>query len=153
MGGVRHSSERRSGVAVHLDRHVPTPIPALVLDPQQQAVVDHRDGHLLVLAGPGTGKTATLAELMATRIQAEDHALLPEQILALTFGRRAADELSQRVSNRLGGGAVPVVSTFHSFAYGVLRAHADPIDFASPPRLLVAAEQEARLRELLTHAI
>ena len=138
---------------MRLDRRAPEPLAALDLDPQQRAVVEHRDGHLLVLAGPGTGKTATLAELVVARISDPVDPIPADRILALTFGRRAARELSDRISGRLGGGAVPVVSTFHSFAYGVLRQHADPTAFASPPRLLVAAEQDARLRELLTYSI
>ena len=151
--------ERRSGTAgsgdivVRLDRHAPRALAPLTLDPQQRAVVEHRDGHLLVLAGPGTGKTATLAELVVARIGDTVDPIPADRILALTFGRRAARELSDRISGRLGGGPVPVVSTFHSFAYGVLRQHADPTAFASPPRLLVAAEQDARLRELLTYSI
>ena len=151
--------ERRSGTAgsgdivVRLDRHAPRALAPLTLDPQQRAVVEHRDGHLLVLAGPGTGKTATLAELVVARIGDPVDPIPADRILALTFGRRAARELSDRISGRLGGGPVPVVSTFHSFAYGVLRQHADPTAFASPPRLLVAAEQDARLRELLTYSI
>ena len=138
---------------MRLDRRAPESLAALDLDPQQRAVVEHRDGHLLVLAGPGTGKTATLAELVVARISDPVDPIPADRILALTFGRRAARELSDRISGRLGGGAVPVVSTFHSFAYGVLRQHADPTAFASPPRLLVAAEQDARLRELLTYSI
>ncbi len=138
---------------MRLDRRAPEPLAPLDLDPQQRAVVEHRDGHLLVLAGPGTGKTATLTELVVARIADPVDPIPADRILALTFGRRAARELSDRISGRLGGGAVPVVSTFHSFAYGVLRQHADPTAFASPPRLLVAAEQDARLRELLTYSI
>ena len=152
-GRERRSGTAGSGVAVRLDRRAPTPVSPLDLDAQQRAVVDHRDGHLLVLAGPGTGKTATLAELVVARISDPVDPIPADRILALTFGRRAARELSDRISGRLGGGAVPVVSTFHSFAYGVLRQHADPTAFASPPRLLVAAEQDARLRELLTYSI
>ena len=90
---------------------------------------------------------------MVARIADPVDPIPADRILALTFGRRAARELSDRISGRLGGGPVPVVSTFHSFAYGVLRQHADPTAFASPPRLLVAAEQDARLRELLTYSI
>jgi superfamily I DNA/RNA helicase/RecB family exonuclease len=138
---------------VRLDRRAPGRLAAPALDRQQRAVIEHRDGHLLVLAGPGTGKTTTLAELVVSRIADPVDPIPADRILALTFGRRAARELSDRISGRLGGGAVPVVSTFHSFAYGVLRQHADPTAFASPPRLLVAAEQDARLRELLTYAI
>ncbi len=138
---------------VGLDRTPPAPGVAPILDAQQQAVVDHRDGHLLVLAGPGTGKTTTLAELVVARVGAGPGRLDASRVLALTFGRKAAAELSERISRRLGGGPVPVVSTFHSFAYGVLRQHADTSDFLTPPRLLTAAEQDARLRELLTYSI
>ncbi len=147
------SGSEPAPVAVRLDRSPPVTVAPLALDPQQRAVVEHRDGHLLVLAGPGTGKTATLAELVVSRISDAVDPVPADRILALTFGRRAARELSDRISGRLGGGPVPVVSTFHSFAYGVLRQHSDPVAFASPPRLLVAAEQDARLRELLTYAI
>jgi superfamily I DNA/RNA helicase/RecB family exonuclease len=142
-----------SGSRVVLDRTPPAPASAPKLDSQQRAVVDHRDGHLLVLAGPGTGKTTTLVELVVSRLQPGEHQLEPESVLALTFGRRAARELSDRIASRVAGGPVPVVSTFHSFAYGVLRQHADPGAFLAPPRLLTAAEQDARLRELLTWSI
>ncbi|HSU00756.1 MAG TPA: UvrD-helicase domain-containing protein, partial [Geodermatophilus sp.] len=54
------------------------------LDPTQQAVVDHPGGPLLVLAGPGTGKTTTIVEAVAARI---DRGVDPEQILVLTFSR------------------------------------------------------------------
>ncbi|MGB7982320.1 MAG: ATP-dependent DNA helicase [Candidatus Nanopelagicales bacterium] len=152
LAGAAGGAARPAGY-VRLDRTRPIEVPALHLDAQQRAVVEHRDGHLLVLAGPGTGKTATLTELVVARI-ADPHDPIPaERILALTFGRRAAGELADRISGRLGGGPVPVVSTFHSFAYGVLRQYSDPASYASPPRLLVAAEQDARLRELLTYAI
>ena len=61
-----------------------------VLDPTQQEVVDHPGGPLLVLAGPGTGKTTTIVEAVAARIAA---GVDPEQILVLTFSRKAAAEL------------------------------------------------------------
>ena len=55
-----------------------------VLDAEQQQVVDHAGGPLLVLAGPGTGKTTTLVEAIVRKV--EDGAR-PEEILALTFSR------------------------------------------------------------------
>ena len=60
----------------------------LSLDAAQQQVVRHSGGPLLVLAGPGTGKTATIVETVAHRI--EDRGLDPARVLVLTFSRKAA---------------------------------------------------------------
>ncbi|MGY2076772.1 ATP-dependent helicase [Blastococcus sp. SYSU DS0828] len=119
---------------------------APLLDPTQQAVVDHPGGPLLVLAGPGTGKTTTIVEAVATRI---DAGVDPEQILVLTFSRKAAAELRTRITSRVARTIrEPLARTFHSYAYGVLRRAAvlrgDP-----PPRLLTSAEQDAVVAELL----
>lgn len=155
MGTRSQVRGARSGsrVRVVLDPSRPGPVAPLALDPEQRSVVEHRAGHLLVLAGPGTGKTATLAELVVARVRDAADPVPPESVLALTFGRRAAQELADRIGQRLGGGPLPVVSTFHGYAYGLLRQHADPEAFLTPPRLLSAAEQDARLRELLAGAI
>ncbi len=121
-----------------------------VLDAEQQAVVDHAGGPLLVLAGPGTGKTTTLVEAIAQRI--EDGAD-PSSVLALTFSRKAAEQLRDRVTARLGrttGAAL--CSTFHSFAYGLIRAHSPTGLYDAPLRLLSAPEADVVLRELLTEA-
>src|SRR6478752_6896893 len=61
------------------------------LDQAQQQVVDHAGGPLLVLAGPGTGKTTTIVATVADRI--ESRGISPERILVLTFSRKAAAEL------------------------------------------------------------
>src|SRR4051812_19253735 len=71
---------------------------APVLDQAQQRVVDHRAGPLLVLAGPGTGKTTTIVEAVVARIEG---GLDPEQVLVLTFARKAAAELRERITARL----------------------------------------------------
>ncbi len=70
------------------------------LDDHQQRVVDHPGGPLLVLAGPGTGKTTTLVEAIVDRI--EHRGAEPDQVLALTFSRKAAEQLRDRVTARLG---------------------------------------------------
>ena len=70
------------------------------LDEHQQRVVDHQGGPLLVLAGPGTGKTTTLVEAIVDRI--EQRGAAPDQVLALTFSRKAAEQLRDRVTARLG---------------------------------------------------
>ena len=117
-----------------------------VLDPAQRAVVDHPGGPLLVLAGPGTGKTTTVVEAVAGRIAA---GVDPEQILVLTFSRKAAAELRGRITARVGRTTrEPLARTFHSYAYGVLR-RAALLRAEPPPRLLTAAEQDAVIAELL----
>src|SRR5437763_5660522 len=57
---------------------------------QQQAAVDHAGGHLLIVAGAGTGKTTTLASRLAALVA---RGVAPERVLLLTFSRRAAAEL------------------------------------------------------------
>ena len=86
---------------------------------QQKAVISHRGGNLLVFAGPGTGKTETLARRFASLVA---DGIEPRHILMLTFSRRAADEMRDRVLLRLrqlraSPLAVPelFVKTFHSF--------------------------------------
>ncbi|MDH6705157.1 superfamily I DNA/RNA helicase/RecB family exonuclease [Kitasatospora sp. MAA19] len=118
-----------------------------VLDEYQRAVVEHDGGPLLVLAGPGTGKTTTLVEAVARRIEDGTD---PERILVLTFSRKAALELRDRMSGRLGASAAAAqATTFHSFCYALLRAHQDPQDYAEPLRLLSGPEQDVMVRELL----
>lgn len=116
------------------------------LDPEQRAVVAHRSGSLLVLAGPGTGKTTTIVESVVARLDEGQDA---DGILVLTFGRRAAGELRDRIAGRRGGGLLPSVSTFHSFAYSLLRSTGTAEEYADPPRLLSGAEEDQRIRDLI----
>ncbi|WP_086724173.1 ATP-dependent helicase [Streptomyces carpinensis] len=116
------------------------------LDAAQRAVVDHEAGPLLVLAGPGTGKTTTLVESVAARIaRGQD----PERILVLTFSRKAAMELRDRMALRTGAARAPRATTFHSFCYALVRAHQDSGLFVEPLRLLSGPEQDVTVRELL----
>ncbi|WP_424215408.1 UvrD-helicase domain-containing protein [Streptomyces sp. BI20] len=116
------------------------------LDAAQQAVVDHTGGPLLVLAGPGTGKTTTLVETLAAKVAAGAD---PSRILVLTFSRKAAVELRDRTALRLTGGRAPQATTFHAYCYALVRAHQDPELFAEPLRLLSGPEQDVTVRSLL----
>nr|WP_202537166.1 ATP-dependent DNA helicase [Streptomyces sp. SID8350] len=117
-----------------------------LLDAGQRAVVDHADGPLLVLAGPGTGKTTTLVESVAARV---DRGADPARILVLTFSRKAAVELRDRMAARLGAARGPQATTFHSYCYALVRAHQDADLFADPLRLLSGPEQDVTVRDLL----
>jgi len=127
----------------------PTRLAPPALDDDQRRVVDHPGGPLLVLAGPGTGKTTTLVEAIVDRI--EHRGADPSSVLALTFSRKAAEQLRDRVTARLGRTlSSPISSTFHSFAYGLVRSHAPAELYAAPLRLLSAPEQDVLIQELLT---
>ncbi|MGW6405628.1 ATP-dependent helicase [Streptomyces vinaceus] len=142
-------SERRrtrTPDAYRLVRTGPQRVDPPVLDAAQRAVVDHTGGPLLVLAGPGTGKTTTLVEAAAARVEA---GVDPARILILTFSRKAAVELRDRAALRLGGARAPQATTFHSFCYGLVRAHQDTDLFADPLRLLSGPEQDVMVRTLL----
>ncbi len=126
----------------------PPAVDAPLLDQSQQAVVDHPGGPLLVLAGPGTGKTTTLVEAVVERV--DRRGLRPDQVLVLTFSRKAAEELRDRITLRLGRTTTtPPSSTFHAFCYSLVRRYQPEQAFEAPLRVLSAAEQDVRLRELL----
>ncbi|GGT28374.1 DNA helicase [Nonomuraea spiralis] len=110
-------------------------------------MVEHRSGPLLVLAGPGTGKTTTIVESVVERI--ERRGVDPERVLILTFSRKAAEELRQRVTGRLRRTTrSPLALTFHSYAYALLRRES-VLEGKAPPRLLTGPEQLLEIRRLL----
>ncbi|MEU4231792.1 ATP-dependent DNA helicase [Nonomuraea sp. NPDC026600] len=118
-----------------------------MLDEHQRAVVQHRRGPLLVLAGPGTGKTTTIVESVVDRI--ERRGMDPERVLILTYSRKAAGELRERVTGRLRRTTrTPLALTFHSYAYALLRREA-VLAGEAPPRLLTGPEQLLEIRRLL----
>jgi len=121
--------------------------PAIVLDEHQRAVVEHPGGPLLVLAGPGAGKTTTIVESVAHRV--EHRGLDPERVLVLTFSRKAAGELRDRITARMRRTTrTPLALTFHSYAYALLRRRAVLLG-EPPPRLLTGPEQLLEVRRLL----
>jgi superfamily I DNA/RNA helicase/RecB family exonuclease len=129
-----------------LVRRARPPVAVPVLDEAQRRVVEHPGGPLLVLAGPGTGKTTTLVEAAAARVRS---GVPIDDILLLTFGRRAATELRDRLTARLGRTSrEPLARTFHSYAFGVLRLAAVAGGLPAP-RLLTGPEQDVIVRDLI----
>ncbi|MCI4062551.1 PD-(D/E)XK nuclease family protein [Micromonospora sp. R77] len=105
---------------------------------------------MLVLGGPGTGKTSTLVEAVAARVA---EGVDPERVLVLTFGRRQATDLRHRIEARIAGEGhrvvrEPLVRTFPAYAFGLLRRAAAERGEPSP-RLLTGPEQDLIIRELL----
>ncbi|PSK97375.1 superfamily I DNA/RNA helicase [Murinocardiopsis flavida] len=123
-------------------------VPPPRLDEYQQRVVAHKGGPLLVLAGPGTGKTTTIVESVVDRI--ENRGVDPSRVLVLTFSRKAAQELRERITARLRRTTrEPLALTFHSYAYALIRRELTRLGDRAP-RLLSGPEQLMEVRELLS---
>lgn len=85
---------------------------------QQQAIREEKNA--LVIAGPGTGKTHTLIQWITYQIEQKDRK--PEEVIAVTFTNKAADELKERLQKQIGDKAGEVlVGTFHAIAYDFLK--------------------------------
>ncbi|MFL6110612.1 MAG: ATP-dependent helicase [Catenulispora sp.] len=133
---------------------VPSQVSGPPLDPAQRRVVEHPAGPLLVLAGPGTGKTHTLVEAVVAKTDPDRAALRPDQVLVLTFSRKAAAELRDRIGRRLPNtGIAPLATTFHSFCYALVRRFQDPDLFTEPIRLLSGPEQDVFVRDLVAGSL
>ena len=109
--------------------------------PQQQAVVDAREGTVLVLAAVGSGKTTTLSHRIAAHLA---DGVDPERVLALTFTNRAAEHLRAGVSAAVGEARAKraVLSTFHALCNRILRAHSEAAGLPSGFRILDEEDAE-----------
>ena len=113
------------------------------LNPEQQAAVTCTEGPVLVIAGAGTGKTRVITRRIA-HIIAEKRAT-PDQILAVTFTNKAAQEMRERVAELVGREKARKVtlSTFHAFCLQVLRKHSERIGYRR--NFTVAGESDVYL--------
>ena len=108
---------------------------------EQRTAASHSGKHARLLAGPGTGKTLTLTCHICFLIQ--EKKVPPSRILALTFTRAAAHELSRRIAARLGAELSPRVSTLHSFALRQLLKN-EAVISSLPKPLRIADDWEER---------
>jgi superfamily I DNA/RNA helicase len=120
------------------------------LTPAQRAAVLANDGPLVVVAGPGSGKTTVLAARIAYLISARGAP--PASVLALTFATRAARELRLRLCGLLGPAGRQVdVATFHAFGLRLLRRWSDVLGWGPGPLVVYgAAEARSLVGELAT---
>lgn len=91
------------------------------LNEEQRTAATHKDGPLLVIAGPGTGKTLTI---VARIVYLLEKGISPEKIAAITFTNKAAEEIRQRVNAHCGTDSEALfMGTFHKFGLHILREH------------------------------
>jgi uncharacterized protein (TIGR00375 family) len=129
-------------------REEPEPYQTFLFDPildplnaaQKEAVL-HQGSHLLIVAGPGTGKTMTLTHRIAYQIRSQ--LASAEEILSLTFTNKAAGEMRKRLTALLPDeqGAQIKVSTFHAFCLQVLREKGSVLGL--PPDFGLLSETDA----------
>ncbi|MCS3901804.1 ATP-dependent helicase [Methanococcus voltae] len=100
----------------------------------QKRAIEYTNGPLLILAGPGSGKTFTITNKIISLI--ENQNLKPEKILALTFSEKAANEMLTRVEKEIGLNTGISISTFHSFCNDLINEFAFEIGRGSNLKLI-----------------
>lgn len=119
------------------------------LNAAQRRAVEHEGSPLVVLAGPGTGKTRVITERVAHLIN--ERGAAPERILAITFTNKAAGELRSRLAETLPRGMADRVQafTFHAWGLRVLRRYGDRTALGRAPMLIDSAQERRLLTELV----
>ncbi|MBI4669699.1 MAG: ATP-dependent helicase [Elusimicrobia bacterium] len=119
------------------------------LNSAQKQAVTYTGQHLLVFAGPGTGKTRVITHRIAYLVL--NQGLDPESILAITFTNKAAQEMKERLIQLLAGKTPsrPWMGTFHGFSHWFLRRHWKDAGLPKDFVIYDADDQKALMRELL----
>lgn len=115
-------------------------------EPQRAAVLQ-TEGPLLILAGPGSGKTRVITHKIAWLLES---GVPPEAVIAITFTRKAAGEMKERLQRLVGEAAQRVwISTFHSACVRMLRAHGERIGLPTGFTMLDESEQESLIAQCI----
>ncbi len=117
------------------------------LSPDQKRAVDHTNGALLVVAGPGSGKTRVLTERIRRLLEEEKGHF---QILALTFTNKAANEMTERLQDIPNITERAFIGTLHSFCTEVLAKRGKPVGIDGLPQIFSASQDR---RSILTRAM
>lgn len=118
------------------------------LNPEQRFAVDEIEGPVMVIAGPGTGKTQILTLRIANILLKTQ--INPENILALTFSEAASFEMRDRLSGIIGTPAFRVeISTFHSFANSIIKNYPDEFPALLTSELVTGIEQIEIMEKLI----
>src|SRR5688572_6941711 len=117
------------------------------LNSPQRDAVTHVEGPLLILAGPGSGKTRVIAHRIAYLINEQD--VPPGRIMAVTFTNKAARELRDRVEGLIGGAVRAVtLGTFHSVCARILRIDGEAIGVSKTFVIFDDADQMALMKKV-----
>lgn len=118
------------------------------MKPSVKTNPNSRPRHIALLAGAGTGKTTRIIEDIAKRIGSGKVA--PSQILALTFSRKATQEMRERLKAKIGSKATFItVNTFHGFAAALIRQYAKSIELSHDFTVLHEGEAGAILKDII----
>src|SRR5207253_1057459 len=128
---------------------MPTPMHFLdALNPEQREAVLHTTGPLLILAGAGSGKTRVITSRIAYLV-GDGHAR-PDELLAVTFTNKAAEEMRNRVQSLLGADCSRMwVSTFHSLCARLLRREAPEIGLSRDFVIYDSSDQLSVVKQAL----
>ncbi len=122
----------------------------LSLTKEQQKAVEHFEGPLLIVAGPGSGKTRVLVERVVQLVQKWN--VDPEKIFVTTFTNKAAEELKARLSKSIGSEVESMqISTIHSFCHDILKEYSDYHDLGATFDVLDEESQLMFLRSNFYH--
>ena len=118
------------------------------LNPEQRVAVTWPEGPVLILAGAGSGKTRVLAYRIAYLIGHKG--VKPQNVLAVTFTNKAAEEMAQRVQNLLGGETKPLwLGTFHSACVRILRRDGEYVGYARNFSIFDETDSLSVLKEIM----
>lgn len=118
------------------------------LNPQQHEAVTSQTKQILVLAGPGSGKTRVLTQRIAFLVH--ENRIKPYNILAVTFTNKAAREMRTRLERMLGKGVNSLwLGTFHSICARILRREASAMPFDSNFVIMDASDQQSIVKRVL----